>query len=209
MTRAMRDPNVRARRFAARYDEPASSLNRFVDQLRSARGVADVPYVDPTCGGAKARLLTLLMDPGPMAHGRNEASGMLSWDNDDPTAAEMARQLAGVGISWDLAVPWNASPWPGSAQPAAAQDALVHFLGLLPDLEVCMPMGGKAQAAWDRLLRDEPGFTRIHRIDAPHPSIRGLTRGGRQTADVGKAVLRDAFAKAALVLAVDAAVSER
>jgi hypothetical protein len=70
-------------------------------------------------------------------------------------------------------------------------------------------MGGKAQAAWDRLLRDEPGFTRIHRIDAPHPSIRGLTRGGRQTADVGKSVLREAFGKAALLLAGDTAVSER
>lgn len=80
---------MRAERFAARYDGVAEPLNLFVDELRDVRRTGDIPYVDPRCGGVEARLLTLLMDPGPKAHGNPEASGLLSWDNDDPTAEEV------------------------------------------------------------------------------------------------------------------------
>lgn len=63
-----------------------------------------------------------------------------------------------------------------------------------------MTLGGDAREAWDRLIRREPSLRRITRIEAPHPALRGLTRGGRQTADVGRAALTASFAEAARVL---------
>jgi hypothetical protein len=197
VARAMQDPHVRAERLAARYEGRVEALNRFVDELRAERRRDDIPYLDPACGGVEARLLTLLMDPGPMAHGRQAASGMLSWDNDDPTAAEMASQFEAAGIPWELAVPWNASPWPGGADRELADLALVRFVKLLPNLKVCVTCGGDATAAWKRADSRDSRLARIRHTEAPHPSIRGLTRGGRQTAEIGRQALRQKLVEAA------------
>lgn len=94
---------LRAKR--ARLHEPhIASITQFVDRVREETGL-DVPYVDPDCGGVKARVLLVLEAPArTAAHG----SGMLSADNDDETAKNVWHAYRNSGMPRIHGSHWNA-----------------------------------------------------------------------------------------------------
>jgi hypothetical protein len=204
----MRDATTRAERFAHRYDDNVAPINReIVDPLRKVPGREATPYVDPATGGINARLLLLLSDPGPMAAGNEAASGMLSWDNDDDTAAMCRNLFARAGISWSNCVPWNVVPWPKRTLSAAdwreGISLLPELLLRVPHIEVVLPLGIQVGRAWDKLIGQHPSLGELEDPRGPHPSKRGLTfnpNGERQSRDVGIQQLEAVFASAAALL---------
>ncbi|MEU3093266.1 hypothetical protein ABZ690_00165 [Streptomyces sp. NPDC006967] len=91
--RTLRNPEALRARLEAVHGEPAvRPLNEWVEKLRTRLGDGEsVPWFDPASGGVKARSLFLLEAPGRKAMGaeaelRRTGSGIISVDNDDPTA---------------------------------------------------------------------------------------------------------------------------
>lgn len=204
----MRDPDVRTARYAARYDDHVAAINReVVDRLRRTAGREATPYVDPTTGGVDARLLFLGIDPGPKAAGGTNASGMLSWDNDDDTAAMCARHFELSGIPWSAAMPWNVVPWPTpslrSIDFAHGRATLAELLGVLPNVVIIMTLGITVHRQWQLVLATGGKSKLIQEVRTPHPSKRGLTfdvDGNRQSRAAGERQLREAFVRIAEML---------
>src|SRR5207248_3106182 len=139
--------------FRRRYEGGVEPLNRFVDDLRAARGAESVPYVDPNCGGVNAQVLLLYQDPGPKASGPNNSSGFLSLENDDPSAENLCLLLQHADLPWKVCVPWNAVPWyiNRAGRTHELREALpnLHRVRLLlPRLRAVGLMGNSAQNAW-------------------------------------------------------------
>jgi hypothetical protein len=84
----MRDP-FKASQFPGFREPHVKTVNGPVERLRESAG-GWVPYVVPIHGGSVDRILSILRDPGPMAH-ETRRSGMLCVENDDDSAALPAR----------------------------------------------------------------------------------------------------------------------
>ena len=176
----------------SRLDEPhVAPLNDWVGQLRiDCGGGESVPWFDPAGGGIHAPIVMLLEAPGARAVGPGsprpdaKGSGIISVDNDDPTAAACHRYLSEAGIRRDQVVSWNIVPWyvgdgsriraANAADLAKAARYLGQFLALLEWPRVVLLCGGSAQKGW---ARAEPRFSGVV-IDSPHPSVRGLNAPG-------------------------------
>lgn len=187
----MRSTQVRDAR-AARLREPhIAPITRYVDDLRARRGGdTSIPYVDPDTGGTQARALLLLQDPGPKASITTGGSGMLSWSNDDATAANCCRLLEATHLPWSLLLPWNIIPWHTGGEDTAGDreagySATAGLLRLLPSLSAVVVMGVKAQKGWTQLQRTHPEARSLKRFNTLHPSVRGLTRGSTQPMQQG------------------------
>ncbi len=82
-------------------------------------------------------------------------SGFICLENDDPTAENLAHQLAAVGIEPSRAMLWNAYPWyvtkkaPNLAELRLGARVFIEFLKFLPRLRVVMLNGRAAQKMWD------------------------------------------------------------
>ena len=61
-------------------------LVAFVDRLRKRYSDAYVPHFDQNDGGIEAEILLLFEKPGPMTDPKRGGSGLISQDNNDPTA---------------------------------------------------------------------------------------------------------------------------
>jgi hypothetical protein len=81
-------------------------LVKYVDDLR-VRGRGAVPDFDPLDGGTNATLLLVLQNPGPKA----VASGFISRDNNDETAANTFYLLREADVPRDRTALWNIVPW--------------------------------------------------------------------------------------------------
>ena len=106
----MADPRFREDQWRRRYEHHIEPINRLVDSLRDDATGSWLPYVAPMYGGRNARLLSLLRDPGPRTRDA-EGSGLLSMENDDPTAEAISRLFTEAGINACDVVPWNVYPW--------------------------------------------------------------------------------------------------
>jgi len=161
MARRMADEKFRNEQWEKRDAKHIAPFNQFVDELRcDERGWA--PYVAPMYGGIRARLLSVLRDPGPKTQD-SLGSGFLCMENDDPTAEKISEFFAGVGIKAKDIVPWNAYPWyinraPNAAELNAGTEPLKHVIDLMRDLSVVMLHGGEAQKGWKRLIRQYPNL---------------------------------------------------
>ncbi len=129
-------------------------LADFVKTLRShLGGQYHIPNFDPCDGGIQARALFLLEAPGPKA----KASGFVSSNNPDPTAKNLWNLIHDAGIARTDTLIWNIVPWyvgeNGHIKPAPREDIqqalpyLKDLLSLLPNLELIVLVGGKAQSA--------------------------------------------------------------
>lgn len=153
-----RDKHYRDALYRRRYDSNIRRINQFVDALRSQRRV-DIPYVAPTYGGERARLLILMQDPGPKTRLTNAGgSGMICLENFDLSAARQKYFLKEAGIDVADIVAWNAYPWPKPHPQTAASDreaaeALRNFLSLTPHVEAVLLNGNVAKRIW-RVLKD-------------------------------------------------------
>src|SRR5688572_10358255 len=105
----MTDPWFREEQWQHRFDAHVAPINRLVDTLRDS-GRGWVPYVAPMYGGANARLLSLLRDPGPMTQTEG-GSGFICMENDDATAEAISQYFSDARIPATDIVPWNVYPW--------------------------------------------------------------------------------------------------
>ncbi|PFX01273.1 hypothetical protein CJ469_03385 [Nocardia farcinica] len=203
--RRMADPDFRAEQFANRYEGPVAPINRLVDELVQESGEW-MPYVAPVYGGTDARLLTLFRDPGPKTKA-DVGSGMLSLQNDDPSAERFLAFFDDAGIRVEDLVTWNAYPWYINRKPTTAEidrglDPLARLIALLPRLAVVMVHGVDAQTAWRRFARKHPAIVDdLLVIPTYHTSKQALFTPDLDVRAQREAKLRSDFARAAEFLA--------
>jgi hypothetical protein len=202
----MADPTFRAEQWSRRFDTHVAPLNQLVDWLRSDQREW-APYVAPMYGGVRARLLSVLRDPGPRTQA-NVGSGFLCMENDDPTAEMICDLFAGAGITAEDVVPWNAYPWYINREPKAAEleagvGALMELLRLLPNLRVVMLHGGSAHSAWKRLARRYPSIhgRGLKVIETYHTSRQAFWHKDPAVREARRQHLNSAFAEAAAHIA--------
>ena len=153
------------------------SLSKLVQQIRTDRNLTtQVPDFDPNNGNESAKYLFLLEAPGPRA----VVSGKISFDNQDPTAANFREQLSEAGVARADIVIWNIVPWyignPDSAviRAAGQQDInegityLKQLLSCLPQLKCIVLVGGAAKRAHLHLS----STTTARLVCCHHPSAR-------------------------------------
>jgi uracil-DNA glycosylase family 4 len=138
----------------------------------------EVPCFDPKNGNERAKYLFLLEAPGPKA----VKSGLISFENKDPTAKNFQEQLASAGISRDEIAIWNIVPWyigneAGTAiRAATSQDIrsgvqyLAPLISAMPHLACIILVGRAAREAHLPLSR----ITSARIVGCHHPSARVL-----------------------------------
>lgn len=176
------DPEALAVKRAHLRDPHVAPLNELADAVaddeRIARGL--VPYVDPQLGGTEARVLALLDNPSTKAEA-DTGSGLLSLENDDRSAKNLAEFYNDLQLGPRLFVHWNVAPAPingekngGSSIAERERGArwLREVVALMPNLEVVLLMGDAARDGWKRSGLALRGVTIPEQV--PHPSQRGL-----------------------------------
>ncbi len=198
--RRMRDPAFRRSQEAGIRLPHVAPINALVDELRQeGRGL--VPYVAPIYGGAEARMLSILRDPGPMTNTTLGGSGFLCLENDDPAAERFATLLHEAGLSASDMTPWNAYPWYINRKPTAKEinagiDPLRRLIAVLPRLQVVMLNGGDAQALWTKYTALHPGVARKYLVLPTYHTARQAFIGTKEVREARLADLREKFAAA-------------
>ncbi|MFF8536985.1 uracil-DNA glycosylase [Streptomyces sp. NPDC015532] len=177
----MREEAFQAEQEQERYAPHVRPVNEMVDALREPEGRGWMPYVAPWHGGAEARVLSILRDPGPKTLD-GTGSGFLCVENDDPTAELQAQIFEEAGIAPHDVTPWNAYPWyinraPKAAELQAGAKVLEQLLGLMPRAEVVLLQGNEAQDVWRRLLKAHPDAVRgrtLEVVSTYHPGKQAL-----------------------------------
>ena len=194
MRRRNRIASFRDDQLAHRYDPHIEPVNRLVDELSTDD--AWMPYVSPLYGGVEARVLFLFQDPGPATRA-GHGSGMLSPENDDPSAEMFADCLAAADLDYPDVITWNAYPWyifsqrrPSAAMLDEGGEPLRRLIELLPAVRSVCLAGRGSQNGWRRFAARCPSVAdSLVAVDTLHPSARGITGGGRHSRDEGAARL--------------------
>lgn len=180
----MRDPEFVAEMRAAAFEPHIAAVNELVRALRQERPDLSMPFVAPHYDATRARVLSLLSNPGPRADG-GQGSGFLSSENDDGTAARLGAIYERVGAGSADVVPWNAFPWyVHEAHPnglplslvAEGQSALHRLILAVPGIRSVVAHGKDAQRAANLYFRDP-----AHRSLIESRSMRSWTT--RHTGD--------------------------
>lgn len=194
VTRRHRDPAFLAEKLT-RLDEPHVQPFTLLCRQQERQWGREVPLVDPESGGTSAKVLVLLESPGPRASSAR-GSGLISFDNDDPTAANGLECLLKAGLPRHLTINWNIVPWylhevrkPTGNELEEAAPALEQFLRLLPRLQVVVLLGKTAQEGWLSTGAGQPGLEVLH---GPHPSPQNFN-----TRQQSRAALVEVFRSAA------------
>ena len=166
MSRRMADPQFRAEQLDGIRNPQVVAVNGLCDLLSHESGAIvgeeRVPYIAPHYDARSASVLLLLSNPGPKAGG-DAGSGMLSWENDDASAARMLQVCEQVGLSGSDAFPWNAYPWhvhekyPNGLPKelvVAGLDALAQVLQVAPNIRAIIAHGGDARRSVRLLAKD-------------------------------------------------------
>lgn len=174
--RMFADPRQVALRREELSKPHAMQLAAFVNSLRVQFHSHTVPDFDPWDGGTRAKALFLFEKPGRMA----AASGFISRNNDDGTAANTFEFMRRAGIAREKTCMWNVVPfWDGTthldaAQLACGAMALSNLMHLLSELRVVVLVGSRAANAWFALKNagDLPTIRSAH----PSPVNRAFRR---------------------------------
>jgi uracil-DNA glycosylase family 4 len=150
-----------------------------VNLIRKAKGSNHVvPGFDPDNGNETAKFLFLFEAPGHEA----KQSGIISFDNPDPTARNFRRQLEKAGITRDEIAIWNTVPWyiakprSNAIRPAKRSDVqaaikyLKPLIEAMPNLRCIVLMGGVARRAHVPLSH----LTTARIVSCHHTSARVL-----------------------------------
>jgi uracil-DNA glycosylase len=161
------------------YEPHVRPLNELVDRWRS--DVRPVPYADPDSGGVHSKILFLHESPGPKASAKH-GSGLISTDNNDPSAERFWRLSRQAGLDCGSYISWNAVPWYVSGdgrnvnatddEGRAALPYLHRFVTLLTRLRVVVVMGRFAERWWFEYLIRVPDSRVLPLLAAPHTSNR-------------------------------------
>ena len=184
--RMNKEPEFLAAKLRRVHDPHVRPLNGLVERWRQEG--RQVPYADPDSGGIRSRILFLHESPGPQASPEH-GSGLISTDNDDPSAERFWRLSREAGLPRDGYISWNAVPWYVSAtatnvnaKDADGQAALPYlheFVTLLTELRVVVVMGSFAGRWWFRYLICYPDSRVLPLLGAPHTSNRArISRPG-------------------------------
>ncbi len=162
----------------ARVREPhVAPISALADQIAVDSGLDPgmVPYPDPDGAGIEARVLFLLDNPGPRARA-GSGSGLISMDNDDPTAERVWRANQRFGIDRARVLYWNIVPFPTEGMNSTTSEMrraapyTKQLLGMLPKVERVVLLGRKAEQGW----RIAGLSTPLPPLVGPHPSNRGI-----------------------------------
>jgi len=153
-------------------------LDKFVDELRQAKGRCDIPRFSLHDGRAEAKCLFLLKTPSKAAL----ASGYITRENCDVTARNFTRANEEAGLDREDTISWNIVPWYTENADKEVEEALpclVKLLNLLPKLRVVVLLGETTRKATSVLYRYDrlPDLCVIH---APHPGAQALNRPGKR-----------------------------
>jgi hypothetical protein len=189
--KGLADPKLLEQRREMLLAEPrVQPLREWCADLAGRRDV-QVPDFDPAEAGTEAKVLILSeVPPGPTIErgkaGERPASGFVSIDNDDQTAANMWALRAESGLDQTEVAHWNIVSWclePSGRKPNAQEIALGarELLSLLPlfkRLEVVMPAGVVAQKAW----RDHSAsrFPSLSTVPTWQPSALAMKQPGKR-----------------------------
>ncbi len=162
------------------------SFADLVSRIKNERGLAkEVPGFDPSNGNEDAKYLFLLEAPGPGAMN----TGMISFDNPDPTAINFRNQLSGAGITRDKIAIWNIVPWyignvaGDGIRAATAADVhegmkyLEPLIAAMRYLRCVVLVGSAARRAHMHLSR----ITTARIVTCHHPSARAHARNQQAT----------------------------
>jgi uracil-DNA glycosylase len=145
-----------------------ASLTTLIEALRKETN-RHVPWIDPFCGGIEAKILLVLLRPGPRGA---MASNFLSLANSDATAKNMVQVVTEAGIRYRELTFWNAIPWSGpreekitSAMLERGAGMLARLIPLLPTLKAVILIGREAQ----RLEPSMPNEPSIQVFRCAHP----------------------------------------
>jgi uracil-DNA glycosylase len=179
---ALRDEAERARRGAMLFEPHMRPLTVYSDRVRKSIGLSDdIPMFDPCDGGVDARVLIFLEAPGRKA----VTSQFVSRNNPDRTAAKINQLLSIAGINRKDTILWNIVPWyigkdntRKKIRAANVTDIekslpfIKEFITLLPNLDIIVLMGNKAQLAKAEILK----MTKAVILFSAHPSPQVVNR---------------------------------
>lgn len=153
------------------------SFADLVNRIRIEKNLnREVPGFDPKNGNEQAKYLLLLEAPGPKAI----QTGQISFDNPDPSARNLQKQLAAAGITREEIAIWNVVPWyigneAGTSIRGANGDDVhtgIEYLTLLisamPNLRCIVLVGGAARRTHIFLSH----FTTARIVSCHHPSAK-------------------------------------
>ncbi|MGW5570584.1 uracil-DNA glycosylase [Nocardia thailandica] len=202
----MREPEYRLRQSALVYADHVAPINRLVDDLRAEHGEW-MPYVAPTYGGVRARVLAVFRDPGPGSR-QDTGSGFVSLENDDQAAERHLDFVSASGVTPADLMVWHTYPWTIGRNPTVAEidrglDPLNRLIGLLPDLEVIIVHGVATQNAWKRFEREYPQTAaRFTVTKTYHTGKQALWTPDADERDRRLAHIADAYDRAAQAIGV-------
>jgi hypothetical protein len=179
------DPTFLAAKRSRIREPHVAPLNDLTDKIADAKGLphGHVPYVDPDLGGVHARALVMLDNPGTKAKA-GTGSGLLSLDNNDPTARRLREAYERHHIAWTDVVAWNAVPFPTAGRGSTATERrdgapwIGKLIRLCPNLEFVLLLGGAARDGWKRAALSRPTLVPGISWDVPHCSMLGLNQPG-------------------------------
>lgn len=176
------DPAVLAVKNAHLWDRRVAPINELADAVADSecirRGL--VLYVDPQFGGVAAAVLALLDNPSTKAEA-GTGSGLLSPENDDPSARYCAEVYNNFSLTPGQVVHWTVAPAPIAGIKNGSSSAeerrrgarwLPELLELLPNLRVILLMGDMALDGWKKSGLARAGIVIPDKV--PHPSGRGM-----------------------------------
>jgi len=137
-----------------------------------------VPKFDPKSGSSSAIVLALFQDPGDSGA---EVSGLVSIDNDDPTANRTKKMVEDYGIEREVVLFWNfyaSYNLELSRKKPKIEDKKYWAQHLELLVDECKRL--KLIICHGKLARDGMSYFNNKRnipiISAPHPSRRGMTQ---------------------------------
>ncbi len=151
------------------------AIRDLVARIRRETGCA-VPNVDPQGPGADARVVMLMLTPGPAVGGAQMTNVLSPTTNSDQSALNLRKLMSEAGLAESLCVFWNAVSWaldrrrdPNPEELARGVRYLRDFLSLVPRRRARCAGPSGAESGADGKRRDDR---------APEPEPPGRGRAG-------------------------------
>ncbi len=155
-----------------------AAIRALVKRIRNETGER-VPDVDPRGPGAGAKVVMLMLTPGPAPGGAQMTNVLSPTTNTDQSAINLRRLMSEAGLSERVCVFWNAVPWalerrrdPTDGELRRGVAYLQEFLTLVHRPKVVVALGQVAQRACR--------IGGIEAIETPSPSPLSVAPPGAQ-----------------------------
>src|SRR2546427_4836556 len=130
-----------------------SDIRALVRRIRSETG-KPVPDVDPAGPAGRAKVVMLMLTPGPAPGGAQQTNVLSPTTNSDQSALNLRRLMREAHLDERVCVFWNAVPWalerrrdPTPSELLLGVAYLRAFLDLVPSRRAVVALGAVAQRA--------------------------------------------------------------